>query len=320
MVLSQRKHAIPTPLGMRKITFHSFSVGKASALVIDVGASNTSITPVHDGLILKKGIVRSPLAGNYISSQLRLLFSTSNPQIPLNPHYLVSSKTPVEALAPSQATLRTFASGSAPDPSFRKLQEERLLTEFKETVVQVWPSGRLSGHDAQGRNNLEAAKNTPPRPFEMPDGYNQAFGAERYRAVEGLFDPKMALTDAANPAPPAGQTIPELIKSSLSQVDVDIRPHLLNNVVVVGGSTLIHGFTERLDNELKAMFPGPRVRLSAPGNVYERKFASWIGGSILASLGTFHQVCLSCVFEFLFSLFSSLLFFSPFFEGRGSFW
>ena len=294
---------------MRKLTFHSFSVGKASALVIDVGASNTSITPVHDGLILKKGIVRSPLAGNYISSQLRLLFSTSSPQVPLNPHYLVSSKTPVEALAPSQATLRTFATGSAPDPSFRKLQEERLLTEFKETVVQVWPSGRLAGHDAQGRNNLEAAKNTPPRPFEMPDGYNQAFGAERYRAVEGLFDPKMALTDAANPAPPAGQTIPELIKSSLSQVDVDIRPHLLSNVVVVGGSTLIHGFTERLDNELKAMFPGPRVRLSAPGNVYERKFASWIGGSILASLGTFHQVCVLCV-EFFFPSFCFFFSFS----------
>lgn len=290
-MLLQRELATTTVVVMQKLTCHSFSVGKASALVIDVGASSTSITPVHDGLILKKGIVRSPLAGNYISDQLRLLFSTSSPQVPLNPHYLVSSKTPVDALAPSQAILRTFANGSAPDVTFRRLQEERLLTEFKETVVQVWPSGRLAGHDAQGRNNLEAAKNTPPRPFEMPDGYNQAFGAERYRAVEGLFDPKMALTDAAKPAPQAGWTIPELIKSSLSQVDVDIRPHLLSNVVVVGGSTLIHGFTERLDNELKAMFPGPRVRLSAPGNVYERKFASWIGGSILASLGTFHQVC-----------------------------
>ena len=141
---------------------------------------------------------------------------------------------------------------------------------------------------------MEAAKNTPHRAFEMPDGYNQTFGAERYRVVEGLFDPKMALTDASNPAPPAGHTLPELIKSSLSQVDVDIRPHLLANVVVVGGSTLIHGFTERLDHELRTMFPGPRVKVSAPGNTYERKFASWIGGSILASLGTFHQVSRCC--------------------------
>ena len=279
-----------------RLTCCSFSVGKPSALVIDVGASSVSITPVHDGLILKKGVVHSPLAGSYVSDQLRLLFSISSPQIPLNPHYLISSKAPVEANAPAQATFRNFANGAAPTPSFRRLQEERLLTEFKETVVQVWPSGRLGGHDSQGRSNLEAAKNTPSRHFEMPDGYNQAFGAERYRAAEGLFDPKMAFTDASNTPQPAGQTLPELIKSSLSQVDVDIRPHLLANVVVVGGTTLIHGFTERLDNELKAMFPGPRVKLSAPGNVYERKFASWLGGSILASLGTFHQVCYCFLF------------------------
>ncbi len=39
------------------------------------------------------------------------------------------------------------------------------------------------------------------------------------------------------------------------------------------------------------MFPGPRVRLTAPGNTAERKYGAWIGGSILASLGSFHQVC-----------------------------
>jgi actin-related protein 4 len=35
----------------------AFSGGKASALVIDVGATQLSITPVHDGLILKKGMI-----------------------------------------------------------------------------------------------------------------------------------------------------------------------------------------------------------------------------------------------------------------------
>lgn len=39
-----------------------FSAGKASALVIDIGASNLSVTPVHDGLILKKGQLQAPSA------------------------------------------------------------------------------------------------------------------------------------------------------------------------------------------------------------------------------------------------------------------
>lgn len=41
------------------------------------------------------------------------------------------------------------------------------------------------------------------------------------------------------------------------------------------------------------MYPGPRVRVYAPGQVVERKYASWIGGSILGSLGTFHQMWIS---------------------------
>ncbi len=116
------------------------------------------------------------------------------------------------------------------------------------------------------------------------------FGAERYRVAEGLFDAKMALSDSTNPPPSQSQTIPALIQSSLSQVDVDIRPNLLANVVVTGGSSLLFQFTERLNHELVSLFPAPKVRVTAPGNTVERRFASWIGGSILASLGTFHQV------------------------------
>ena len=43
-----------------------FSAGKSSALVVDIGASVLSVTPVHDGLMLKKGQFehrpREPLA------------------------------------------------------------------------------------------------------------------------------------------------------------------------------------------------------------------------------------------------------------------
>ena len=296
MVSLPRRHFLLSFSHQQTLTPNSFSAGKPSALVIDIGATNVSITPVHDGLMLKKGVIRSPFGGNYISSQLRALFSSSTPPILLNPHYLVVSKTPVDAGNPPQATFRTFAHGAEPDATFRALQEERVLTEFKETVVQVWSQGRLNGHDSTGRSNIETAKSTPARTFEFPDGYNQPFGYERYRPVESLFDPKAAFPTTDNSATPqAGQSLPELIKSSLSHVDVDIRPLLLGSVVVCGASSMLHGFTERLSQELQVLYPGMRVRINAPGNVYERRFASWIGGSILASLGTFHQVCISCV-------------------------
>ena len=248
-------------------------------------------------MILKRGVQHSPLAGDFISSQIRALFKTNSPQpIIITPHYLVSSKTAVDAGQPSQATYRNFPADRAPDESFRHLLQDRTLAEFKECVVQVWPGPtKLSDTGANGIPNEEVARASPGRPFEFPDGYNQVFGPERYRVVEALFDPKAYIPDPDSPfaAPTQAQTIQELIRAALNQVDVDIRPHLLANVVVTGASSLLYGFNDRLNHELVQMYPSPRVRIAAPGNTAERKFGSWIGGSILASLGTFHQMWIS---------------------------
>jgi hypothetical protein len=37
----------------------------------------------------------------------------------------------------------------------------------------------------------------------------------------------------------------------------------------------------------------PGVKIHAPGNPTERRYGAWLGGSILASLGTFHQLWIS---------------------------
>lgn len=255
------------------------------------------MTPVHDGMVLKRGVQHSPLGGDYISSQIRALFKSNSPQpIAITPHYLISSKTAVEAGQAPQAKYKTFPPERTPDPSYRSLLEERILSEFKECVVQVWPGpNKLASVSPNGVSNEEVARSSPGRPFEFPDGYNQVFGVDRYRVVESLFDAKVAIPDPEStfPAPTQSQTVPELIKAALNGVDVDIRPHLLANVVVTGASSLLYGFTDRLNQELLQSFPGPRVRISAAGHTAERRFGSWIGGSILASLGTFHQMWIS---------------------------
>jgi actin-related protein 4 len=265
----------------------AFASGKASGIIVDVGASHTSVTPVLDGMVLRKGVQKSPLAGNFVSNQIRLIFKNAQPEIPLTPHYLVKSKSQVDAGAPAQAAYRSFA--SPPSDTFRRLEEERVLTEFKESVVEVWSYGqRLSTGP-----NEESAKAQPGRPFEMPDGWNQVFTADRFRAAEGLFDAGAALVDAENPRPKDEHTLPRLIQAAVSHIDADQRPMLLGNIVVTGGSTLLYKFNERLQQEINAVYSSTRNKLTAPGGVPERKYASWIGGSILASLGSFHQLWVS---------------------------
>ncbi|KAH9892082.1 Actin/actin-like protein [Xylariomycetidae sp. FL2044] len=263
----------------------AFAAGKASALVVDVGGANTSVTAVHDGMILKRSIQKSPVAGLWLSSQTRALWETSDPKVDILPHFMIQGKQPVDALAPAQAKLHKFPFEI--DPSFRSYEDERLLTEFKESVVEIYRHGKLMNNPQAD----ESIKTAPGRVFEMPDGSNRMWREQRFRVSEGMWDETAAL-----PTPEGinkSQTIPELIKASLNAVDVDLRPNLLGNIVVTGGTSLLNGFNDRLNNELMNMYPGTRIKLHAAGLTTERRFGAWIGGSILASLGTFHQMWIS---------------------------
>ncbi|KAJ1746018.1 NuA4 histone acetyltransferase subunit, partial [Coemansia sp. RSA 1591] len=80
---------------------------------------------------------------------------------------------------------------------------------------------------------------------------------------------------------------------SVMASDMDLRPHLLNSVVLAGGSTLFPGFVDRLSVSLQEMCQGSRIKLHSPSSDMERKVTTWLGGSILASLGTFHQLWIS---------------------------
>ena len=84
----------------------------------------------------------------------------------------------------------------------------------------------------------------------------------------------------------------------------------MGNVVLTGGGSLFAGFADRLNSELARSFQHVRifcclvmhvsasfitlqVKIHAPGNTVERRYGGWLGGSILASLGTFHQLWIS---------------------------
>ena len=198
---------------------------------------------------------------------------------------MVKSKSPVDAGAPSNATYMKY--DKPPHASYQRLEEDRVLTSFKESVVQAWPGpGRLD-------SNLEAVRLSPPRPFEMPDGWNQVFGSERYRVVEGLFSTAHAYTDAEQPAPKSDDSIPSLVHRALNACDVDTRGALLGNVILTGAGSLVEKLPERLQTDLQVMYPNPRVRVLANSSSVERKYGAWIGGSVLGSLGTFHQMWIS---------------------------
>jgi len=154
--------------------------------------------------------------------------------------------------------------------------------EVEECVNGV--SGVLENGWNEGSANTRQSKH-----YEFPSGFNTLFGPERYIPGEIYFNQShLPPSPAIRP-----QTIPSLIANTLQACDPDLRPVLLGNVVLTGGGSLLAGLSDRIFYELTRSYPGHKVKLHAPGNPTERRCSSWLGGSVLASLGTFHQLWIS---------------------------
>ncbi len=136
----------------------------------------------------------------------------------------------------------------------------------------------------------ESLSNVPTVYHEMPNGYNDEYGVERYRIAETLFNP----TYYKGPHFPSMLSVPHAITTSVGMCDMDLRPALYGSTIVTGGNTLLNGFVERLNRDLMMKAPANmRFKLITANGQMERRFGTWIGGSVLASLGNFHQMWIS---------------------------
>ena len=254
----------------------SFAAGKHSGLIIDIGAGVTTISPISDGYIMKRGVRSEGLAGNLVSQEA-LAILEAKLKVNTTPQFKILRKKQVLPNQPAEVTLKKLNNLSK---SFEHAAKIRLANDFKETVCAL-------SNVSYNEGNLAVS---PLESYEFPSGHNGNFGLDRFKIPEVLFNPKIATNQAAFEN---FSGIPKLIKSALDSCHIDIRPTLLSNVVVTGGSSSLDGFTDRLNNTLTNLFPGYKVRIYAAGSSAERRFGSWIGGSILGSLGTFQQLWIS---------------------------
>ncbi|RUS22056.1 actin family [Endogone sp. FLAS-F59071] len=283
--LAFEKYGFPAFYLAKDAVMTAFAAGRATALVLDSGGGTTSAVPVYDGYVLKKGILRQPLGGDFISEQIIEQFQRDF-NITVTPQYLVAKKNFVDVGQLPDVKLRDRPGTTE---SYHHYQQMRVIQEYKESVCQV----------SEMYYDEAAVAVRPQKPFEFPDGYNYNFGAERYRVPEIMFQPQQFMVKPEVPSPSYppqldnAMGVQHLIFNSVVSCDIDLRPLLFNNVVVTGGNTLWQGFTERLNFDLLQLAPGSKMKIHAAGNQTERKCSSWLGGSILSSLGTFHQLWVS---------------------------
>uniref|UniRef100_A0A673K848 Actin-like protein 6A n=1 Tax=Sinocyclocheilus rhinocerous TaxID=307959 RepID=A0A673K848_9TELE len=260
---------IPAFFLCKSAVLSAFANGRSTGLVLDSGSTHTTAIPVHDGYVLQQGIVKSPLAGDFMSMQCRELFQELGVEIV--PPYVIASKDSVREGAP--AIWKKKEKLPQVTRSWHNYMCNTVIQDFQASVLQVSDSP----YDEQ------VAAQMPTVHYELPNGYNCDFGAERLKIPEGLLDPSNA-------------KILKLCCTSTCTCPMSLLPiqGLYGSVVVTGGNTLIQGFTDRLNRELSQKTPpSMRLKLIANNTTVERRFSAWIGGSILASLGTFQQMWIS---------------------------
>merc|ERR1712207_126694 len=160
--------------------------------------------------------------------------------------------------------------------SFTTSAEREIVRDIKEKLAYVAENYEEELKKAETSSDIE-------RNYELPDGQIITVGAERFRCSEVLFKPNFIGKES--------EGIHKLAYESIMKCDVDIRRDLYTNTVLSGGTTMFPGIDVRLTKEMTSMAPASiKVQIVAPP---ERKYSVWIGGSILSSLSTFQEMCIS---------------------------
>jgi actin-related protein len=113
-------------------------------------------------------------------------------------------------------------------------------------------------------------------------------GAERFATPELIFDPAPVVAQF-----PEVQSLQQSIIASAMSVEADIRRETVGSIVLTGAASCFEGMPARLKTELEPLTPaGTKVHVTA-AEAPDRALGPWLGGSILGSLGTFHDMWFS---------------------------
>lgn len=237
------------------------SVGKTSGLVVDCGYLETTVLPISEYGCLLNSIKTMPCAGQEVSNNLKQL---------LIDHASIS-----------------FDDGRVfPFSQFSTEKREAILTNYviediKASVCFVGkkPDSTEIIYDEQTQK-ITYRSSASEIGYPMEDRVLKILipGWVRERAAEILFDVEK------NEA-----SVITLIIDAIKSVPTDLRKSLIENILLIGGTSMLPGFSLRVSQELKEelnecnySFLAKKVKIIR--SKFPANTATWIGGSILGSL------------------------------------
>lgn len=157
--------------------------------------------------------------------------------------------------------------------NFHTSAEFEIVKDIKEKICYV--AFNIEKSEADAWEDLE-----PEVPYPLPDGNVINIRSEKFKAPEVLFNPALIGEEYAG--------MHEVLYNAISSSYTDLRKDFFTNILLSGGSTCFQGLGERLLSELRKLCPrDTKIKIFAPRT---RITSTWVGGSILASLGSFRDI------------------------------
>ncbi len=230
-----------------------FSTGKTTGMVVECGEGVSYTVPVFEGYAMPHAIHKLDIAGQDVTNELIRQLKEDN--VAINQDHF------------------------------------EYVRDMKEQMCSVALNYENAIHSRDPLNEEQ-------RSYELPDGKTiiQVAHQKRFRSTEILFNPRLIGQEVSGLANIAFQAI--------EKCDNDLKINLYNNIVLSGGTTLLPGFHERFDQEIRREArEGPKeirdkawVPVKTDINVFadlHRKYAAWIGGSMIASFSTFQKMAIT---------------------------
>jgi actin-related protein len=83
------------------------------------------------------------------------------------------------------------------------------------------------------------------------------------------------------------KSLTEMIETSLERCTEDLRQEVMKNAIFCGGSSMMRGLEDRVHKELSRY--GEELHITFD---WQRRYSSWIGGSMIGSLSTFQNLAI----------------------------
>ncbi|KRY72899.1 Actin-like protein 6A, partial [Trichinella pseudospiralis] len=255
---------IPAIYFYKNAALAAFANGRTTGLVVDCGATHTSVIPVREGYCLQKGLISTPFGGDSVSALCAELME----------------KRQIKVTLPKEEVDKPFISKDFVE-GLNSFAHWKNVENFKRNVLAI-RSGEQPWCDVENTEKVD---------FDFLGSGTHSFGIERFQLGENMFSFPVSGATSALAVRTGG--IWGSLKTSFGKVPSEWRQSLSNAIIITGGNSSIQGLDDRLLYELnKKKLRSTKLKVCIPPPQFCRSYSAFVGASLITRLDVMENLWL----------------------------